>query len=54
MPSELATNQAVQYEKELQPLTQSINQLLDNERQQKERYQHTVNDLAHSLKTRLA
>ena len=43
-----------QYEKELQPLTQSINRLLDNERQQKERYQHTVNDLAHSLKTRLA
>ncbi|MFB0953428.1 MAG: ATP-binding protein, partial [Aeromonadaceae bacterium] len=42
------------YEKELQPLTQSINRLLDNERQQKERYQHTVNDLAHSLKTRLA
>ena len=43
-----------QYEKELQPLTQSLNRLLDNERQQKQRYQHTVNDLAHSLKTRLA
>jgi len=42
------------YERELQPLTRSINQLLNNERQQTQRYQHALNDLAHSLKTRLA
>ena len=42
------------YESELQPLTTSLNQLLENERKQKDRYQHTMNDLAHSLKTRLA
>lgn len=42
------------YDKELKPLTQSLNQLLDNERQQKQRYQHSMNDLAHSLKTRLS
>lgn len=43
-----------EYETELQPLTASLNQLLENERNQKERYQNTMNDLAHSLKTRLA
>ncbi|MFM5140640.1 ATP-binding protein [Aeromonas rivipollensis] len=42
------------YERELQPLTESVNQLLENERQQSQRYQHALNDLAHSLKTRLA
>ncbi|MGL5949517.1 MAG: ATP-binding protein [Aeromonas sp.] len=42
------------YERELMPLTQSVNQLLENERQQTQRYQHALNDLAHSLKTRLA
>lgn len=42
------------YETELQPLTESLNRLLDNERKQTRRYQHTMNDLAHSLKTRLA
>ncbi|MFQ2244796.1 ATP-binding protein [Aeromonas enteropelogenes] len=41
-------------ERELAPLTDSINQLLENERQQTQRYQHALNDLAHSLKTRLA
>ncbi|MGL5225486.1 MAG: ATP-binding protein, partial [Aeromonas sp.] len=41
-------------ERELTPLTESINQLLENERQQTQRYQHALNDLAHSLKTRLA
>ncbi|MGY4025972.1 ATP-binding protein [Aeromonas rivuli] len=42
------------YERELAPLTGSVNQLLENERQQTLRYQHALNDLAHSLKTRLA
>ncbi len=42
------------YETELLPLTSSLNQLLGNERNQKNRYQNTMNDLAHSLKTRLA
>ena len=42
------------FERELAPLTDSINQLLENERQQTQRYQHALNDLAHSLKTRLA
>ncbi|CAJ1872018.1 Virulence sensor histidine kinase PhoQ [Aeromonas salmonicida] len=42
------------YERELTPLTESVNQLLENERQQSQRYQHALNDLAHSLKTRLA
>ena len=42
------------YERELTPLTGSVNQLLENERQQTQRYQHALNDLAHSLKTRLA
>ncbi|GAA4495589.1 ATP-binding protein [Pseudaeromonas paramecii] len=41
-------------EAELRPLTRSLNQLLENERKQKLRYQNTLNDLAHSLKTRLA
>lgn len=43
-----------QVERELTPLTDSVNQLLENERQQTQRYQHALNDLAHSLKTRLA
>lgn len=42
------------FERELLPLTRSLNLLLDNERQQTNRYQHTMHDLAHSLKTRLA
>lgn len=42
------------YERELQPLTESVNQLLNNERQQTQRYQYALDDLAHSLKTRLA
>ncbi len=43
-----------QYEPELQGLTSALNQLLHSEREQKTRYQHSMNDLAHSLKTRLA
>lgn len=40
--------------RELEPLTHSINTLLDTERQQRDRYRHTLADLAHSLKTPLA
>lgn len=42
------------YERELKPLTESMNQLLENERHQTQRYLNAMNDLAHSLKTRLA
>lgn len=42
------------FEQELLPLTSSLNELLANERQQTQRYQNSMNDLAHSLKTRLA
>jgi len=39
---------------ELRPLTDSINQLLESEAQQKSRYRDTLGNLAHSLKTPLA
>jgi len=39
---------------ELLRLTGSLNRLLDSERQQRERYRHSLDDLAHSLKTPLA
>ena len=42
------------YPTELLELTDSINTLLDNEAQQRERYRNTLADLAHSLKTPLA
>ena len=42
------------YEPELLNVTSALNQLIDSERAQKERYQNSMNDLAHSLKTRLA
>ena len=41
------------YPKEIAPLTSSINQLIDNEHQQRERYKNSLSDLAHSLKTPL-
>lgn len=40
--------------RELLRLTGSLNRLLDSERQQRERYRHSLDDLAHSLKTPLA
>ena len=43
-----------EYEIELGSLTDSLNQLLTNERNQRQRYQQGMDDLAHSLKTRLA
>ncbi len=42
------------YEIELDSLTVSLNQLLANERNQRKRYQQGMDDLAHSLKTRLS
>ena len=43
-----------QHPRELLRLTGSLNRLLENERQQRERYRHSLDDLAHSLKTPLA
>lgn len=42
------------YPEELQPLATNLNQLLDREQLQRERYRNTLADLAHSLKTPLA
>lgn len=42
------------YPAEIQPVTNSLNQVLANQQQQSERYKNTLNDLAHSLKTPLA
>lgn len=42
------------YPKELQSVSQAINQLIVSERTQKERYQKSMADLAHSLKTPLS
>jgi len=42
------------YPPELQPLQKSINKLLDSEKQQRERYKKTLDDLAHSIKTPLS
>ena len=43
-----------QYPLEIEPVTNSLNQVLHNEQQQRERYRNTLSDLAHSLKTPLA
>ncbi len=43
-----------QYPQELVGLTDRINVFIDNEREQRTRYRHTLADLAHSLKTPLA
>ncbi|BAU75405.1 ATP-binding protein [Metapseudomonas furukawaii] len=40
--------------RELLRLTRSLNRLLDSERRQRERYRHSLDDLAHSLKTPLS
>jgi len=42
------------YPEELQALATNLNQLLNREQQQRERYRNTLGDLAHSLKTPLA
>lgn len=43
-----------EHPRELLRLTGSLNRLLENERQQRLRYVHSLDDLAHSLKTPLA
>jgi two-component system sensor histidine kinase PhoQ len=42
------------YPPEIQPLQKSINKLLDSEKQQRERYKKSLDDLAHSIKTPLS
>ncbi|MBR9911741.1 MAG: GHKL domain-containing protein [Gammaproteobacteria bacterium] len=42
------------YPREIAPVTNSLNRVLANEQKQRERYQNTLSDLAHSLKTPLA
>lgn len=43
-----------EYPLELQPLTNALNSMIQNERNQQARYRHSLGDLAHSLKTPLA
>ncbi|WP_082073328.1 ATP-binding protein [Pseudomonas sp. LFM046] len=43
-----------EHPRELLRLTKSLNRLLDSERLQRERYRHSLDDLAHSLKTPLS
>lgn len=43
-----------EHPRELLRLTRSLNRLLDSERKQRERYRHSLDDLAHSLKTPLS
>lgn len=42
------------YPSEIQAVTDNLNQVLGSERQQRERYRNTMDDLAHSLKTPLS
>ncbi len=42
------------YPKELKPLTENLNILLNREKHQRQRYRNAMDDLAHSLKTPLA
>jgi len=42
------------YPKEIAPVIQNLNELLDSEQAQRQRYKNTLSDLAHSLKTPLA
>ncbi|MFQ3249429.1 MAG: two-component system sensor histidine kinase PhoQ [Glaciecola sp.] len=43
-----------EYPHELKPLQNSINKLLNSEKQQRERYKKSLDDLAHSIKTPLS
>lgn len=42
------------YPRELEGLTQNVNDFIESEREQRARYRNTLSDLAHSLKTPLA
>ncbi|VXA92376.1 ATPase [Luteimonas sp. 9C] len=50
----LSDRMGMQHPHELQPLTESINALIDSEREHLTRQRNTMSDLAHSLKTPLA
>jgi len=50
----LAGRMGGQYPRELEPLTDSINAMIESERETLERQRNTMADLAHSLKTPLA
>lgn len=43
-----------QFPNELKPLSNAVNQLIENEQHQRQRYRDAMDDLAHSLKTPLA
>ena len=49
-----ASRMSERHPRELEPLTESINALVDSERENLERQRNTLADLAHSLKTPLA
>ncbi|WP_101925262.1 MULTISPECIES: sensor histidine kinase [Luteimonas] len=49
-----ADRMGMQHPRELQPLTESINALIESEREHLTRQRNTMSDLAHSLKTPLA
>lgn len=49
-----ADRMGMQHPRELQPLTESINALIESEREHLARQRNTMSDLAHSLKTPLA
>ncbi len=55
----LLKNQSIQqlsqqYPAEVQPVVNNLNEILEQEKQQRERYRNTMADLAHSVKTPLA
>ena len=54
MPQKDTQRLSGDYPDEISPITDSLNEVLDNEQQQRERYKNTLGDLAHSLKTPLA
>ncbi len=54
MPQQETQHLSGNYPDEITPITDSLNEVLDNEQKQRERYKNTLGDLAHSLKTPLA
>lgn len=54
MPQQEIQRLSGSYPDEITPITDSLNEVLNNEQKQRERYKNTLGDLAHSLKTPLA
>ena len=54
LPQQSTQRLSGQYPDEITPITDSLNDVLENEERQRERYKNTLGDLAHSLKTPLA